>query len=83
VIAWQGGLPGKLVARSRLGVTGRYSRDPYAILDAAIGREFKYASAHLSFSNLTNTQYEEIQGVIMPGFSVVFGVDLFVKKKGR
>jgi len=83
VITWQGGLPGKLVARSRLGVTGRYSRDPYAIMDAVIGREFKFAAAHLSFSNLTDTQYEEIQGVIMPGFSVVFGVDLFVKKKGR
>jgi iron complex outermembrane receptor protein len=83
VIAWQGTLPGKFIARSRIGVTSRYSRDPYGVWDAAVGREFQHVAAHLSFSNLTDTQYEEIQGVIMPGRGVVFGIDLFMRKKGR
>ena len=83
VVAWQGRLPGKFVARSRVGVTSRYQRDPYGIWDAAIGREFQHLAAHLSFSNLTDTQYEEIEGVIMPGRSVVFGMDLFLTKKTR
>jgi iron complex outermembrane receptor protein len=83
VVAWQGSLPWKILARSRLGVVSRYSRDPYALWDAAVGREFEHFAAHLSLANLTDTQYEEIQGVLMPGRSVVFGVDLFVRKNVR
>ncbi len=81
VIAWQGTLPGKIIARSRIGIASRYSQDPYAVWDAAVGREFQHLSAHLDFSNLTDTQYEEIQGVIMPGRSVIFGMDLFIRGK--
>ena len=40
-------------------------------------REFSHVAAHLTPSNITYTQYEEIPGVIMPGYSVVFGVDFF------
>ncbi|MFI5070957.1 MAG: TonB-dependent receptor plug domain-containing protein [Terriglobales bacterium] len=83
VVAWQGKLPGKLIARSRIGVASRYSSDPYGVWDADIGREFEHARAHLAFSNLSDTHYEEVRGVIMPGRSVIFGIDLFVRKKGR
>lgn len=83
VVAWQGKLPGKLVARSRIGITSRYSSGPYGVWDADIGREFQHAGAHLAFSNLSDTQYEEVQGVIMPGRSVIVGVDLFLRKKTR
>ncbi len=83
VVAWQGTLPGKLIARSRVGVTSRYSRDPYGIWDADVGREFQHVAARLAFSNLSGTQYEEVQGVIMPGRSVIFGVDLYLRKKTR
>jgi iron complex outermembrane receptor protein len=77
VIAWNGRLPGKFVARTRLGVLDRYGSDPYALWDAGVVREFGHAAAHLVLSNITDTQYQEIPGVIMPGRSVVFGVDLF------
>lgn len=80
-VTWLGMLPGNLLARSRLGVTSRYARDPYALWDASIGREFSHFQAHVGFYNLTDTQYEEILGVAMPGRSVVFGVDLFVRGK--
>jgi iron complex outermembrane receptor protein len=83
VVAWQGTLPGKLVARSRIGVTSRYSGDPYGVWDADVGREFQHVAAHLSFSNLSDTQYEEVQGVIMPGRSVIFGIDLYLRKTTR
>ena len=75
LVAWQGTLPGKLVARSRVGVIYRFDRNPYALWDAAVAREFSHVAAHLGFSNLTNTAYEEIPGVQMPGRSVVFGVE--------
>lgn len=81
VVAWQGMLPGNFVARTRIAVTNRFGRDPWAIWDANVGREFRNLAAHLGFSNLSNTQYEEIEGVVMPGRSVVFGMELFMTKK--
>ena len=83
VVSWQGMLPGKVVARSRIGVVQRYATDPYALWDASVGREFKNVDAHLAFANLTNTGYQEIPGVAMPGRSVVFGMDVFVRGKKR
>jgi iron complex outermembrane receptor protein len=83
VVRWQGTLPGKVVARSRIGVVKRYASDPYALWDASVGREFKMVDAHLAFSNLTNTGYQEIPGVAMPGRSVIFGMDVFVRGKRR
>jgi iron complex outermembrane receptor protein len=81
VIAWQGILPRNFVARTRIGITNRFNRDPYAIWDASVGREFRNVAAHLGLSNLTSTQYEEIEGVAMPGRSVVFGMEFFMPKK--
>ncbi|MGB8013682.1 MAG: TonB-dependent receptor [Terriglobales bacterium] len=80
-LSWQGMLPGKIVARSRIGVVQRYGRDPYALWDASVGREFRNVRAHLAFSNLTNTGYQEITGVAMPGRSIIFGMDVFVRGK--
>jgi iron complex outermembrane receptor protein len=77
VIAWNGRLPGKFIARTRIGVVDRYASDPYALWDAAVAREFGHVAAHLVLSNISDTQYEEIQGVIMPGRSVVFGLDFY------
>ena len=79
VIAWNGRLPGKLIARTRIGVVDRYASDPYGLWDAAVAREFGHVAAHLVLSNISDTQYEEIQGVIMPGRSVVFGLDFFLR----
>jgi iron complex outermembrane receptor protein len=79
VIAWNGRLPARFVARTRIGVLDRYGSDPYALWDAGVVREFDHAAAHLVLSNISDTQYQEIPGVIMPGRSVVFGVDLFLR----
>lgn len=95
IATWQGRLPGNVIARTRLGVAQRdctaatcaagltdSSRgNPYPIWDAAVSRQFGYVSARLGFSNLANTRYEEIQNVIMPGRSVLFGLELVVPKK--
>ncbi len=79
VLAWNGQLPGRLIARTRLGVIDRYRSDPYALWDMAVAREFNHMAAHLVLSNISDTQYEEIPGVIMPGRSVVFGLDFFLR----
>lgn len=71
------------MARTRIGLVERFRQDRYAVWDATVGREFDHIAAHLSFYNLTNTQYEEIQGVVMPGRSVLLGLEFFVKGKQR
>jgi iron complex outermembrane receptor protein len=75
VFGWQGMLPGRIFARTQVGATQRFGRDPYAVWEAGIGREFGALGARLSFSNLANTRYQEIEGVVMPGRSVVFGLE--------
>jgi iron complex outermembrane receptor protein len=81
VIAWSGRLPAKLVTRTRIGVVDRFSQEPYALWDAAVAREFSHLAAHVVLSNITDTQYDEIPGVIMPGRSVVFGLDFFLRER--
>ena len=83
VVAWNGHLPGKFIARTRIGVVDRYASDRYGLWDAAVAREFGHVAAHLLLSNLSDTQYEEIQGVIMPGRSLVFGLDFFWHPRKR
>lgn len=77
VVAWNGKLPGNFIARTRLGVLDPYGSSPYALLDVGVVREFNHVAAHLVLSNLSDTQYEEIPGVILPGRNVVFGMDFF------
>jgi outer membrane cobalamin receptor len=94
-VAWQGTLPGKLIARSRVGVAERYCApsscatgrttssqgDPFALWEAAVTRQFGYVTARLAFANLTSTRYEEIENVVMPGRSVLFGLELVIPKR--
>jgi iron complex outermembrane receptor protein len=81
VVSWYGRLPGKFVARTRIGVVDRYASDPYGLWDAAVSRQFGHVSARLGLANISDTQYEEIPGVIMPGRSVVFGLDFFLRSR--
>jgi iron complex outermembrane receptor protein len=82
-ISWQGTLPKNFIARTRLGVINRFDSSPYALWDVAVAREFRYVGAHLDLANLTDTQYQEIPGVAMPGRSVIFGLEFILSKKGR
>jgi iron complex outermembrane receptor protein len=83
VVSWQGLLPGNIFARSRVGVVTRYKDDPYAVWDFSIGREFRNVRAHLSLANISDTQYEEISGVIMPGRSAIFGLEFLLRAKSH
>lgn len=84
VIAWQGSLPGKLLARTRIGVVQRRSQpDSYALWDVSARRQFQRFSAFLQFANLTGTNYQEIPGVAMPGRSVTGGVEFVLSARRR
>ncbi len=80
-VGWQGRLPYGLIARTRLGVTQRYQRDAYALWDIAIARGEGRIRPYLQLTNLTDTSYQEIQGIAMPGRAVIGGVELMVFTK--
>jgi iron complex outermembrane receptor protein len=80
-VAWQGMLPAHIQARTRIGTIYRYQRDPYALWDMALARQFNHVAAHLSLANITDTGYQEIPGVVMPGRSVIFGLDFSLREK--
>jgi iron complex outermembrane recepter protein len=80
-VAWQGMLPARIQARTRIGAIDRYQRDAYALWDLSLARQFNHVAAHLALANITNTNYQEIPGVVMPGRSVIFGLDFSLAKR--
>ena len=78
VASWQGSLPCGLSARTRIGATQRLARDAYALWDVNLAYNHGRVRPFLQFSNLTNTVYQEIQGVAMPQRGVVGGVEITV-----
>jgi iron complex outermembrane receptor protein len=61
-------------------VVQRYQKDPYAVLDESIVREAGHLHPYLQMTNLSNTGYEEIIGVRMPGRSFVAGVEVVLSR---
>lgn len=80
VIAWQAALGKDVVVRARAGVLDRRGRDPYALLDLYAAMTRGRVHPFLQTSNVTNTQYQEVLGVAMPGRTLIGGVELVVKR---
>jgi iron complex outermembrane receptor protein len=68
---------------TRIGVTQRYEQSPYAVWGLAIAKESGLLRPYLRLSNITNTGYQEIEGVQMPGREVVAGLELSLARKAR
>jgi iron complex outermembrane receptor protein len=73
--SWQGALRSGLAARTRVGLTRRYSREAYALWDAALACTRWKLQPFLQLGNITATRYQEIPGVLMPGRTVVAGLE--------
>lgn len=76
IFSWTGSLPGAVALRSRIGALDRFGRDAYGVWDLSATRSFGRIRPYVQFGNLTDTRYEEIVGVRMPGRSVIGGVEL-------
>jgi outer membrane cobalamin receptor len=74
-----------ILVDSRLGVVQRFHADPYPVWDSSVARASGRMRPYLQMTNLSNTGYEEIVGVRMPGKSFVGGVEfsLTSSKKHR
>jgi len=76
VVAWQASLPGGIVARSRLSVLNRRGRDSYALWDLYLASSRGKIHPFIRVANITNTDYQEILGVPMPGREAMIGTEL-------
>ena len=54
----------------------RFGRNAYGVWDLSAARAFGSVRPYIQFGNLTDTRYEEIVGVRMPGRSFIGGVEL-------
>ncbi|HEX3438122.1 MAG TPA: TonB-dependent receptor, partial [Pseudacidobacterium sp.] len=82
-IEWTAELLRGYILHNRVGITQRYQSDPYPIWNVAIVRERGHIHPYIQMSNLSNTGYEEIEGVRMPGRSFTGGVDIWLGKLGK
>jgi iron complex outermembrane recepter protein len=83
VAEWYAVTPLKVVVRTRIGALQRYGQDAYGLWDFGVSRSFGYVIAHANLANITDTQYQEIAGVPMPGRSVLAGVEFAFPKLSR
>jgi len=81
--SWRAQLPHGILARSRVGVLDRYRYKTYGLWDLYLARSSGRFHPFVQFTNLTNTSYQEVQMVVMPGRAVVAGIEVavFAKKK--
>jgi iron complex outermembrane receptor protein len=74
-VGWTGKLIGGLDGRARLGVIERYRQDATPLVELSLSRQFKHVRPYLQMTNLSNTGYEEIAGVRMPGRAFMTGLE--------
>jgi iron complex outermembrane receptor protein len=81
VVSWQILTPQGVLARTRLGAVKRYQLNPYALWDVSVAWTRPRVRPYVQLTNLTNSSYEEIMGVNMPGRAVLVGVEIQAWKK--
>jgi iron complex outermembrane receptor protein len=54
----------------------RFETGAYPLVEWTMGREFRYLKPYVQLTNLTDTKYQEIPGVPMPGRGVIAGLEL-------
>lgn len=75
VFAWTATLPGQLLARTRVGALERRGRSPYGLWDLSLAWRRRHLRPFLQFSNLSNTRYQEILTIPMPGRAFLAGIE--------
>jgi iron complex outermembrane recepter protein len=75
VMAWQSSAAHGWVARVRAGVTDQYQRDTYFLLDAYAAWIRSPFHPYIRLTNLTNTDYQPVYGVTMPGRAALVGLE--------
>jgi len=80
---WTGTLPGGIAARTRIGALQRVGKNAYAVWDVYASRPKGFVRPFLQLTNLTDTHYEEINNVVMPGRTVIGGLEIVYPSKAN
>lgn len=75
-LSWFGQPCRFITARSRLGVVQRLGNSPYVLWDFSTSADLRYFRPYLRLDNLTDTKYQEIPGIDLPGRSIVGGIEI-------
>jgi outer membrane cobalamin receptor len=78
---WTALLGRAVTLRNTVQIAQLYQHDPYPVWDLALTHDTGRVRPYVRLANLSNTGYEEIQGVAMPGRSMVAGISLQVRRK--
>ena len=79
-VTWWGRLPGQIDTHLRLQLLQRFGQGTYPVAEFSAGRALRYARPFVQVTNVTNTGYEEIPGVRMPGRAALAGLELYWRK---
>ncbi|HEX6771365.1 MAG TPA: hypothetical protein VF126_05015 [Acidobacteriaceae bacterium] len=82
LFSWSAEIGHQVIARTQVAVVQRVGQTAHPVWDASIARSAGHVQPYLRFDNLSNTGYEEIPGVRMPGRSITGGV-AFTWARGR
>lgn len=77
---WTSTIPHGWLMRTRVGVTQRYHQEAYPVWDTSFAREAGRVQPYLQITNFSNTGYQEITGVPMPGRSFIGGFQVVLGK---
>jgi len=80
---WFGSIRNAYFIRTRVQVAQRYHQDAYPVWDIETAREHGWLRPYLRIANLSNTGYQEIYGVPMPGRSFTGGIELSLVKSRK
>jgi iron complex outermembrane receptor protein len=64
-----------------VGALERTGRDPYVLWDLYAAMPRKTVHPFFQVTNTTNTSYQEVPGVAMPGRTIVGGLEVVLKKR--
>jgi iron complex outermembrane recepter protein len=74
--AFEGIIARRLLFRASVGAMQRTGRDPYPLVAFRAALAEGAVRPFMQFTNLTNTSYQEVTGVVMPGRTVVGGIEI-------
>jgi outer membrane cobalamin receptor len=72
--SWTATLGHQWLVTNTVQIAERYQQTAYPVWDGAIARRTGWLRPYLRLSNLSNTGYQEISGVTMPGRAITGGV---------
>jgi iron complex outermembrane receptor protein len=81
VFGWQMTPRSNFLLRTRVGALERPGRDPYVLCELYAAMPHGKVHPFLQVTNVSNTSYEEVRGVPMPGRTIVGGVELVLRKR--